>query len=80
MTPTRPWSRIFTVYAILVAGWFAYPGGIVDWLDERNGSGWLDAPLAVARAADAASAAIGVKGIGQGLRKRFAAWVGDDAD
>jgi hypothetical protein len=77
---TRPWTRVFTVYAILVLAIFAYPAGLVDWLDERNASGWLDAPLALARAADSASTAIGVKGVGEGLRKRFAAWVGDGTE
>ena len=56
---------------------FAFPGGMVDWLDERNASGWLTAPLAVARAVDAASAAVGVKGVGQWLRAQFAAAIGD---
>ena len=41
-------------------------------------SGWLDAPLAIARGIDAVSAAIGVKGVGVALRKRFAAMIGDD--
>ena len=86
MTPVRrnlapaasPWRLILVVYVILAAAFFAFPGGIVDWLDERNASGWLDAPLAIARGVDAASAAVGVKAVGQSLRKRFAAIVGDD--
>ena len=56
---------------------FAFPGGMVDWLDERNASGWLSGPLAFARGIDAASAAVGVKGAGQWLRGRFAAAIGD---
>ena len=86
MTPIRrdlapaasPWPRILIVYAILALALFAFPGGIVDWLDERNATGWLDAPLAIARGVDAASAAVGVKAVGQSLRKRFAAIIGDD--
>jgi len=74
----RPWRRILVIYAILALALFAFPGGVVDWLDERNATGWLAAPLALAREIDAASAAIGVKGVGQGLRKRFAAIIGDD--
>jgi hypothetical protein len=73
-----PWRRILIIYAILALALFAFPGGIVEWLDERNATGWLDAPLAIARAVDAASAAVGVKAVGQSLRKRFAAIVGDD--
>jgi hypothetical protein len=73
-----PWRRILVVYAILAVALFAFPGGIVDWLDERNAAGWLDAPLAIARGVDAASAAVGVKGVGQSLRKRFATIVGGD--
>ena len=56
---------------------FAFPGGMVDWLDERNASGWLAAPLAVARGVDAVSAAVGVKGVGERLRSWFAAVIGD---
>ena len=73
-----PLRRILIIYAILALAVFAFPGGIVDWLDERNGSGWLDAPLAAARGIDAVSAAAGLKGVGVMLRKRFAALVGDD--
>jgi hypothetical protein len=50
---------------------------MVDWLDERNASGWLAAPLALAHGIDAASAAVGVKGAGQWLRAEFAAVIGD---
>jgi len=57
---------------------FAFPGGLVSWLDDHNTSGWLAAPLAVMREVDALSAAIGVKAVGQRLRKGFAAAVGDD--
>jgi hypothetical protein len=73
-----PLRRILIIYAILALAVFAFPGGIVDWLDERNSSGWLDAPLTVARGIDAVSAAAGLKGVGVMLRKRFAALVGDD--
>jgi hypothetical protein len=73
-----PVRRILIIYAILGLVWFAFPGGLVDWLDERNATGWLTAPLALARGIDAASAATGVKAVGQGLRKRFAAIIGDD--
>ncbi len=75
---TSPLRRILIIYAILGLVWFAFPGGLVDWLDERNATGWLTAPLALARGIDAASAATGVKAVGQGLRKRFAAIIGDD--
>jgi hypothetical protein len=77
-TSASPWLRSVVIFAILVAGVFAFPGGMVDWLDERNESGWLSAPLALARGVDAASAAVGVKQIGQGLRHAFASWVGAD--
>jgi hypothetical protein len=75
---TSPLRRILIIYVILGLVWFAFPGGLVDWLDERNATGWLTAPLALARGIDAASAATGVKAVGQGLRKRFAAIIGDD--
>jgi hypothetical protein len=69
--------RVLTVFAILALAAFAFPGGLVDWLDERNESGWLSLPLAIARGVDTASAAVGVKGIGAALRQRFTAIVGD---
>ena len=74
---TNAWRGIFTIYAILALAVFAFPGGMVDWLDERNATGWLSAPLALARGIDAASAAVGVKGVGQWLRAEFAAVIGD---
>lgn len=73
----NPWLRAGVIYGVLALTAFCFSGGLVDWLDERNASGWLAAPLALARGVDAASAALGVKQVGQGLRKRFAALVGD---
>ena len=70
--------RLVATYLILALAVFAFPGGLVSWLDDHNASGWLDAPLAVMRGVDAASSAVGVKQIGQRLRKRFAAAIGDD--
>ena len=72
------WTRMLTVYAILALAAFAFPGGLVEWLDNRNDSGWLSAPLALVKGVDAVSAAVGVKGVGVALRKRFAGWIGDD--
>ena len=74
---TSPWTWLRVLYAVLALTVFAFPGGMVDWLDERNASGWLSAPLALARGVDAASAAVGVKGVGDRLRHRFAAAIGD---
>jgi hypothetical protein len=76
-SPTSPWAWLRVLYAVLALAAFAFPGGLVDWLDERNTDGWLAAPLALARGVDAVSAAVGVKGVGQALRKCFAAVVGD---
>ena len=39
-----PWSWARVVYAVLALTVFCFPGGMVDWLDERNASGWLAAP------------------------------------
>ena len=74
----NPWKRAAVIYVVLALSVFAFPGGLVQWLDDRNASGWLTAPLAVARGIDSASAAAGVKGLGQALRKRFAAFAGED--
>ena len=68
-------SRIFAVYAILALAWFAFPGGVVAWMDDHNRSGWLAAPRALAGAVDAASAAVGVKQVGEKLRATFAGWL-----
>ncbi len=70
--------RILATYLILALAVFAFPGGLVSWLDDRNRSGWLDAPLAVMRGVDAASAALGVKQAGQRLRQGFARAIGED--
>jgi hypothetical protein len=72
-----PWIWARMIYLILALAAFCFPGGVVDWLDERNASGWLAAPLALARGVDAASAALGAKAAGEALRKRFAAVIGD---
>jgi len=74
----NPWTRAAIIYVVLALGVFAFPGGFVSWLDDRNASGWLTAPLALAQAIDKVSAAVGVKGIGQALRKRFATFAGED--
>ncbi|HXT08849.1 MAG TPA: hypothetical protein VN715_18170 [Roseiarcus sp.] len=72
--------RLFAIYAILAITVFAFPGGLTSWLDDRNRTGWLDAPLAAMRAVDAASAAIGVKAVGERLRTQFRSAIGDDED
>ena len=76
MTPLI--RRIVAVYVVLAIAEVAFPGGLVSWLDDRNRTGWLDAPLTAARAIDAASAALGVKGVGQRLRAAFASVIGED--
>ncbi len=70
--------RLLAVYAILAISVFAFPGGLEGWLDDRNGSGWLNAPLGVMRGVDAVSTALGVKAIGQRLRGGFRNMVGGD--
>ena len=76
MTPLL--RRIAATYIILAIAVFAFPGGLISWLDDRNRSGWLDAPLAVMRGVDAVSSAVGVKATGQRLRKGFARAIGED--
>ena len=74
----NPWTRAAIIYVVLALGVFAFPGGFVSWLDDRNADGWLSAPLALARGVDAASTALGVKQIGQRLRGWFAAAIGGE--
>jgi hypothetical protein len=76
VSATSPWSWARAIYAVLALSAFCFPGGMLDWLDERNAGGWLAAPLALARGLDAASAALGAKEVGEGLRKWFAQTVG----
>jgi len=76
VSATSPWSWARAIYAVLALTAFCFPGGMLDWLDERNAGGWLAAPLALARGLDAASAALGAKEVGEGLRKWFAQAVG----
>jgi hypothetical protein len=71
-----PWNWARVIFAVLALTVFCFPGGMVDWLEERNASGWLGAPLALARGVDAVSAALGVKRAGEGLRQWFAAAIG----
>ena len=73
-------SRILAVYAILALAWFAFPGGVVAWMDDHNRSGWLDAPRAFAGAVDTVSAAVGVKQVGEKLRARVSGWLEGDQD
>ena len=76
MTPLL--RRILAIYVILALAVFAFPGGLVAWLGDRNQDGWLDAPLALMRGVDAASSALGVKAVGQRLRKGFAGAIGEE--
>jgi hypothetical protein len=73
-----PWKRLGVIVVALALGVFAFPGGMVEWLDNHNTSGWLNAPLALTRAVDDVSAALGVKAVGQALRGQFAKFAGDD--
>lgn len=75
--PSSPQRWIIAITAILALTAFAFPAGLRDWLDERNASGWLDAPLAAARQVEVASNAMGVAPIGAGLRQRFAKLIGE---
>ena len=74
----NPWKRALVIYGVLMLGCLTFPGGIVDWLEERNDSGMVAAPLIIARGLDAVSASLGIKFVGQKLRGAFAAWVGQD--
>ena len=73
-----PWQRLGVIVFALALGVFAFPGGMVDWLDNHNASGWLSAPLAITRGVDNVSAALGVKQVGQALRRQFAKFAGED--
>jgi len=76
MTPLK--RRIIAVYAILAIVVFAFPSGLISWLDDRNGSGWLNAPLALMRGVDAVSSTIGLKAVGRRLRDGFRSVIGED--
>jgi hypothetical protein len=72
----RRW--MVTIYAILALTEFAFPAGLRDWLEERDAGGRLWLPLAIARQIEAASQAVGVKPIGEELRRRFQQAIGDE--
>jgi hypothetical protein len=72
-----PLRWMITIYAILALAAFAFPAGLREWLEERNADGRLWLPLAIARQVEAASDAVGVKAIGQDLKRRFNGLIGD---
>jgi hypothetical protein len=61
------------IYTTLALAAFAFPNGLVDWLQERNGEIWVAAPLAIANAIDFASTLVGAKAVGVEARRMFAA-------
>ena len=65
-----PWNRGIVIYSVLALAAFAFPGGLVSWLEDRYGKAWIALPLAVAKTIDAASTAVGVKLVGSELRRR----------
>ena len=74
---SSPKRWIATIFAILALTAFAFPAGLRDWLEERNASGYLAVPLAIARQIEAASNALGVAPVGAELRHRFARLIGE---
>jgi hypothetical protein len=71
------WRWMVAIYSILTLTAFAFPAGLRDWLEERNGGGRLWLPLAIAQQIEAASQAVGVKQVGEDLRRRFQQLIGD---
>ena len=76
MPAANPFRQLLPVYVGLALALFAFPGGVREWLEERNASGWLAAPLVVVAQIEAVSAAAGVKPLGERLRAQFAAAIG----
>ena len=72
-----PWRWAGMLYSVPFLAAFAFPGGLVDWLDDRNASGWLSIPLTVAEGIDIASKAVGVEALGVELRRGFKNIVGE---
>ena len=72
-----PMRWIATVFAILALTAFAFPAGLRDWLEERNASGTLAMPLAIARQIEAAATALGVAPVSADLRRRGARLIGE---
>jgi hypothetical protein len=66
------------IYGVLGLAVFCFPGGVLDFLEERNGGGWLTNAVQLMRAVDSASAAIGLSEVGAKLRGTFAAQVKQD--
>lgn len=74
-----PFYWAIVIYASLSLAAFAFPDGLVDWLEERNGESWVAAPLAIANAIDFASTAVGVKFVGLYARRVFAAQLDEES-
>jgi hypothetical protein len=70
-----PWNWAVIIYSVLSLAVFCFPGGVLDFLEERNGGGWLSAPIQLMRVLDRASAAIGLSEVGSELRSVFAAQI-----
>jgi hypothetical protein len=75
----RPWDWAVVIYSVLGLAVLCFPGGVLDFLEERNGGGWLTAPVQLMSAVDRASAAIKLSEVGAELRGTFAAQVEPDA-
>ena len=78
VSANRPLRWMVVIYAILALAAFAFPAGLRDWLEERDAGGRLWLPLAIARQIDRASTAVGVKAVGEDLRRRFGKLVGGE--
>jgi hypothetical protein len=73
----RDWAVV--IYSVLGLAVVCFPGGVLDFLEERNNRGWLSAPVQLMGALDRASAAVGLSEIGAELRSAFAAEIEQDA-
>ena len=72
-----PWRWAGMLYLVLFLAAFAFPDGLVDWLDDRNAGGWLSIPLTAAKGIDIASKTLGVKAVAVELRRRFSSVIGE---
>ncbi len=72
----RDWAIV--VYSVLGLAVVFFPGGALDFLEERNGGGWLTVPIQAMKAVASVSAAIGFSEVGEDLRRAFAAVIEPD--
>jgi len=73
---SRDWAVV--IYSVLGLALFAFPGGVLDSLEDRNADGFLWAPILIVKTIDELSNAVGLSVVSADLRRAFATQVDQD--